>query len=762
MNLSDNEKQIILRHIQEGQPLPKEYIYKLFADDEDVFLFWNGRKEEVTNSVLPFHSIEHIDEPRMELAEQTDIFSVDAKGRQDKGWTNKLIWGDNKLILSSLANGPLREQIEKQGGIKLIYIDPPFAVGADFSYQILLNGGDDEVTKKPSVIEEIAYRDTWGKGISSYLTMMYERLKLMHSLLADDGSIYVHCDWRMVSYLKIILNDIFGETYFQSEIIWKRTTARSGSNFYNNVSDSILFFTKSNEVIWNQLYTEYDDEYINTMFRGNDEKGQYRESPLTAPGKAKGLSGMTWKGIDPGKIGKGRHWAIPGYVLKEITPDAQGDTIKSLEELDSSGRIVWSKNGMPNIKQYLKELFGVELQNIWLGIGADKTDYPTQKPEALLERIINASSNEGDLIADFFCGSGTTATVAEKLKRKWITTDIGRFSIHTTRKRLIQVQRELKKENKPYYAFEVLNLGKYERQHFFGIPAGLPKKEQEKLFEQKQEKYIALILDGYNAIRATGYKMLHGKKAGRFVHVGPLSYPVTKTLIDEIFEECKTNLITQVDVLGFEFEMSLTGDKSYIKEELREKGVDIRLRYIPHDVFDKRAVDKKQVKFFDVAYLQAKSIVKGKEVKIQLTNFATYYTQDDIEVLEDKLKKGSSSIGIENGQIVKITKEKNNKMTREVLTKNWTDWIDYWAIDFNYEDKPEVILIGSNGNAKQVKTGNFIFENEWQSFRTKKNNDLDLTSTKHEYTEKGKYKIMVKVVDILGIDTSQVVEVEIK
>lgn len=233
-------------------------------------------------------------------------------------------------------------------------------------------------------------------------------------------------------------------------------------------------------------------------------------------------------------------------------------------------------------------------------------------------------------------------------------------------------------------------------------------------------------------------------------------------MIDEVFEECKTNLITQVDILGFEFEMSLTGDKSYIKEELKDKGVDIRLRYIPQDIFDKRAVDKKQVKFFDVAYLQAKPNVKGMSVTIQLTNFATYYTQDDIEVLEDKLKKGSSSIGIENGQIVKITKEKNNIMSREVLTKNWTDWIDYWAIDFNYEDKPEVITISTNENATQVKTGNFIFENEWQSFRTKKNNNLELTCPQHEYAEKGKYKIMVKVVDILGIDTSQVVEVEVK
>jgi DNA modification methylase len=724
MNLSDNDKQTILRHIQEGQPLPKEYIYKLFADDEDVFLFWNGRKEEVTNSVLPFHSIENIDEPRKELVEQTDFFSVDAKGRQNKGWTNKLIWGDNKLILSSLANGPLREQIEKQGGIKLIYIDPPFAVGADFGFNIEIGGETAE--KKQNIIEEIAYRDTWGKGISSYLSMMYERLKLMHNLLAADGSIYLHCDWRVNNYLRFLLDDIFGSKNFMNNVVWCYKTRQFSKIYWNRKHDDIIVYAKNiNNHIFNwedkNVLSEYSPETIK-KYKLKDENGYYR---------------LCGRGI-------------------------VGSPIKSAKDVDYKWEIT---NPELVVRDYLREGFApsdfwnIEIIN---QVADERLDYPTQKPEKLLEKIISASSNESDIVADFFCGSGTTAAVAEKLKRKWITTDIGRFSVHTTRKRLIQVQRELKKENKPYHAFEVLNLGKYERQHFFGIPAGLPKKEYEKLFEQKQEKYIALIIDGYGAARIDGYKMLHGKKAGRFVHIGPLSYPVTKTLIDEIFEECKTNLITQVDVLGFEFEMSLTGDKSYIKEELREKGVDIRLRYIPQDIFDKRAVDKKQVKFFDVAYLQAKPIIKGKEVKIQLTNFATYYTQDDIEVLEDKLKKGSSSIGIENGQIVKITKEKNNKMTREVLTKNWTDWIDYWAIHFNCEEKPEFISIGSNGNFKQEKTGNFIFLNEWQSFRTKKNNNIELTSTKHEYTEKGKHKIMVKVVDILGIDTSQVVEVEIK
>ncbi|MBF0210231.1 MAG: site-specific DNA-methyltransferase, partial [Desulfamplus sp.] len=187
--MDDNEKSYIIDLIKSGEKLPKEYIYKLFADEEDVFLFWNGRREEVTNIALPFHSIEHIDEPRKDTTETLSLFATDTKGRQLKGWTNKLIWGDNKLVLSSLINGPLREEIEKEGGIKLIYIDPPFAVGADFGFNIQIGGETAE--KRQSIIEEIAYRDTWGKGISSYLTMMYERLKLMHNLLADDGSIYV-------------------------------------------------------------------------------------------------------------------------------------------------------------------------------------------------------------------------------------------------------------------------------------------------------------------------------------------------------------------------------------------------------------------------------------------------------------------------------------------------------------------------------------------------------------------------------------------
>src|ERR1035438_9056434 len=249
MNLNDSQKSKIIELIRTGEKLPKEFIYKLFADEEDVFLFWNGRKEDVTNIALPFHSIEHIDEPRKEKDEgQSSMFETDFRGRQLKGWTNKLIWGDNKLIMSSLANGPIRKEIEKEGGLKLIYIDPPFAVGADFGFEIAIGGETAE--KKQSIIEEIAYRDTWGKGISSYLSMMYERLKLMHNLLAEDGSIYVHCDGRVSFYLRFLLDDIFLPENFRNEIAWCYTGASQAKTRFVQKHDTLIVYSKGGNPIF--------------------------------------------------------------------------------------------------------------------------------------------------------------------------------------------------------------------------------------------------------------------------------------------------------------------------------------------------------------------------------------------------------------------------------------------------------------------------------------------------------------------------------
>jgi adenine-specific DNA-methyltransferase len=718
--MTDQEKNQIIELIKAGEKLPKEFIYKLFADEEDVFLFWNGRKEEVSNIALPFHSIEHIDEPRKEeKKEGTTLDLFDTRGRQMKGWTNKLIWGDNKLILSSLANGYMREEIEKEGGLKLIYIDPPFAVGADFGFKIEIGGETAEKTQ--SVIEEIAYRDTWGKGISSYLSMMYERLRLMKNLLAEDGSIYVHCDWRVSSVLKLVLDDVFGG-FDSTEIIWVCGLMGSGD-----------FYPKSHE----------------TIFCFKNKKAAFN------PPQRLGLSQRITKALQKDEIGwyytrgaesSGGKNFLKSYISKKPEHTKQQAIEFANENRNQPAWSVWIG------KEEIASAFNDHPVGTYAFTQNESVGYPTQKPETLLERIIKASTNEGDLIADFFCGSGTTAAVAEKLGRKWITTDLGRFSIHTARKRLIGVQRELQKSGKDFRAFEMLNLGKYERQFFMDDLTNGKRKA-------KEEMYVDLILEAYKAKKNEGHTALHGSKAGRFVHVGPLDVPVTQTRLMEIFEECRKLLYTQVDVLGFEFEMGLT--PQFI-QELKEKGVSVTLKYIPKDVFDKRAVEKGQVRFFDVAYLNTREIIKGKTIQVELTDFVTHYTQDDIEDLQQSMKAGSKVV-IEDGQIMKIEKTKEGIIHRQLLTKNWHDWIDYWAIDFNYEDKKEILKIKNDqGEIEEKWTGNYLFENEWQSFRTKKDPTFEFNSILHEYKQPGKYKIMVKVVDILGIDTSKIIEVEVK
>lgn len=716
MSLSEKEKQEIIGLIQEGRPLPKEYIYKLYADEEDVFLFWNGRNEQVTNAALPFHSIEHIDEPRQEVEHSPTMF--DTKGRQLQGWTNKLIWGDNKLILSSLANGPMREEIEREGGLKLIYVDPPFAVGANFNFEIEIGGETAE--KRQTVIEEIAYRDTWGNGLSSYLSMLYERIRLMHQLLSDDGSILVHCDWRVNSVTRLLMEDVFGKDNYLNEIVWCYKERERVLPYYNPKHDNIYFFAKDAKnpkrtFNWKDVTTEYS-EVTRKKFKydDNDGKGLYQI-------RGKNTSGS------------------PVQAADGLTPE---------HERQYPGL---------TFRDYISDRGGVAPRD-WLDIGIinkssdERLYYPTQKPEALLEHFIKACSNPNDLVADFFSGSGTTAAVAEKLGRKWIASDLGRFSVHTTRKRMIGVQRELKTDGKGYRAFEVLNLGKYERQFFMDnlVNGARMKKEQ---------AYLNLILQAYHAQAAESFTHLHGRKAGRMVHVGPLDVPVTKQRVLEIFEECKSKLITKVDVLGFEFEMGLMPN---VFDELREQGVDMVAKYIPKDVFDPRAVEKGQVKFFDVAYLNAKAHVSKRKVKIELVDFVTKYTQDDLEEVEKQLKKGAKVV-IENGRIVKLSKDKDGFVERTVLTESWQDWVDYWAIDFNYRDKKEVIRVPQpDGTFKEKWTGNYLFENEWQSFRTRKDPKLEYTSVEHEYPAAGTYHVMVKVIDILGVDTSRVMEVRVK
>ena len=343
--------------------------------------------------------------------------------------------------------------------------------------------------------------------------------------------------------------------------------------------------------------------------------------------------------------------------------------------------------------------------------------------------------------------------------------DLGKFAIHTTRKRMIGVQRQRKADGKDYRAFEILNLGKYERQHYIGVNPNLREEEQQRQLKEKEEAFTDLILRAYAGEKTDGFAAFQGVKSGRLVAVGPVNLPVTRLFIEELILECRKHQITRVDVLGFEFEMGLFPN---VLDEAKRKGIDLLPKYIPAEVFDKRAVERNQVVFHDVAFIEVKLLVDpGKKgtpptVAVELTNFSVFYSQNANTDAEQRLKNKGSRIIVDKGQIVKVSKDANGIVRRKVLTQHWTDWIDYWSVDFDFESKREIIRVQhpETGEWEEQWTGDYIFENEWQSFRTKKDRSLELTSVAHECTP-GRRKLAVKVVDIFGNDTMTIVEVSV-
>jgi adenine-specific DNA-methyltransferase len=710
MNLTPEEKDLIKDLLDRGEPLPDDYRFRLFKEPREAELIWPGKTYEVTQAVLPFQSIEQIDEPRVETEHAyggDDLFSVGRGGRQAGGWSNKLIWGDNKLVLSSLKGGPLRKQIEDAGGLKLVYIDPPFDVGADFGFEIEF--GEGNLEKQPSIIEDIAYRDTWGRGKDSYISMLSERLSLIKAIMAPNASIMVHCDWRVNSIVRLTMDSLFGEKNFKNELIWyyRRYTAKS--NTFQKLHDCILWYSNSDTWTFNQQFEPYTDT-------AGKKDSHYKQDE----------DGRWFR--DQKRRGKEAYRVYLNEDGKRV-----GD--------------VW------------------EIQHINAS-AEERIGYPTQKPEELLERIIRATTNSGDLVADFFCGSGTTLAVAEKLGRKWIGADLGRFAIHTSRKRLIGVQRELKAQGEPYRSFEILNLGKYERQWFAGIDPNLPEEQRQAISAAKEARYLDLILQSYQAQALIQSPPFHGTKDGAFIFIGPVDAPVTEAQVSEAVDAARRMNVSRIDILGFEFEMGLS---PRAVDEAKAKGVAVALRYIPKDVFDRRAVEKGQVSFYDLAYVEAKAEVVSKKdrgVTVSLTNFGVNYRQEDVEALIAGLGKNKSKVTVDGGQVVKISTDKEGAVTREVLTKEWTDWIDYWAVDFDYHSRPETLwetITLPDGAVKHVPqyTGGYIFENEWQSFRTKRDRKLELTSATHTYDRPGRHVIAVKVIDIFGNDTTKVFGVEV-
>jgi len=312
-----------------------------------------------------------------------------------------------------------------------------------------------------------------------------------------------------------------------------------------------------------------------------------------------------------------------------------------------------------------------------------------------LERIIEASCNKGELVGDFFCGSGTTGAVAEKLGRRWIMADLSRFAIQVTRKRLLDIP-----DCKP---FEISNLGKYERQYWQVHVNGEGAEEDEVL-----TRYLEFIVQLYRGERVTGFTHLHGRKAGRMVHVGAVDAPVTLSEINGALDECAANKFRGLDVLGWEWEMGL---HDLVTVEARKRGIDLRLLTIPRDVMDPRAVEAGDIEFYELAYLDVTLQRRDSEVQVVLKNFI-----------------------IPNEDLVP-------EEAREKI-KRWSDYVDFWAVDWEYQGD--------------------TFHNQWQSYRTRKHPALRLESDWHKYSKPGKYQVMVKVIDIFGNDTTKLLEVDVR
>jgi len=398
----------------------KKYVELLWAEKYDNYE--KGEKMPIEKPNLPFQVVETVNKPRIKggYIDPSLLFPEDKYPENyPKDWKNLLIWGDNKLVMSSLI---------KQGWageINLIYIDPPFFTGADFTVRTKL--GDERIEKEPSIIEERAYRDTWSGGIASYLKYMYERLVLMRDLLAENGSIYVHLDWRVGHYVKVMMDEIFGAENFVNEIVRQKTMSRKAqTKGFGNLHDTILIYAKTEAYQFNPQIDLRDEKTTKARFPEVESETGRR---------------FVWDNFTQAGEGPPRRFGD-----KVIAPPPGKHWIWTQERIDEAwtAGIIQFHGNMPRIKRYETE--GVFAGDMWVGKqwvihsqSQEAFGFDTQKPEAVLDRIINASSTPGDIVADFFCGSGTTLAVAEKLGRRWIGSDLSKFAIQVTRKRLLDI-----------------------------------------------------------------------------------------------------------------------------------------------------------------------------------------------------------------------------------------------------------------------------------------------------------------------------------
>ena len=538
-------------------------------------------------------------------------------GDEVNGWMNRIYWGDNLQVMSHLLK-------EFRGKVDLIYIDPPFDSGADYKKKIDLRGK--KIENDQSSFEEKQYTDLWTND--EYLQFMYERLVLCRELLSDRGSIYLHCDWHRQHLLRCLMDEVFGSDRFQNELIWQKLkAAKKQAVTFGNIHDTILFYTKNpNNFIHVKQYTGYSEELIRSHYNKIDESGRrYTDDSFTQVGQ-----GVPRKFGEKGVLAPpaGKHW------------------IWSQEKIDEgmrNGTIIFTSKGTPRVKRYLDERQGLALGDIWSDIfpinsqAIEALDYPTQKPEALLERIIKASSNPGDIVFDCFMGSGTTQAVAMKLGRKFIGADINLGAVQTTTKRLLHVAKELGAQlpdaKEPRYTgFTVYNVNNYD---VFRNPV-----EARDLLVQALE---------LQPLPKNG--LYDGEKDGAFYKIMPVNRLATKADLNEIvmnfdykLAEKRQNenpgqpvLALKLVCMGHEPDL-----KAALEEQLKAFKLDIEVVDILRD--KSNLVFKRDS--------EADIVVKGKKLKIK-----AFYPMN----LLKKLSLQKSKVG------------------------DWKELVESVMIDFNYD-----------------------------------------------------------------------------
>jgi adenine-specific DNA-methyltransferase len=611
--------------------------------------------------------------------------------------TNRLIYGDNLLAIAALLAGDAQNE-SMRGKVDLIYIDPPFDSKADYRTKVKLPKLD--IEQKPTVIEQYAYSDTWADGTASYLEMIIPRLILMKELLSEQGSIYVHLDWHVGHYVKLILDEIFGKDKFRNEIIWRRSYSHNDGNKFGAIHDTLFFYSKT------------DDYYFKPVFTPRTEEETIDEYPSICE-----ITGKRFKSVSMNAAGQGEAKIFGEKGILEPPKGthwrwSQDRITKAIEE----GVIFFSSKGTPRYKQYADNIEGKQVQDLWFDFMAissrsnEGLDYGTQKPEKLLERIIQASCKEGGVVADFFGGSGTAAAVAERLGRKWITSDLGKPACMVIRKRMIDMNANpfLYQAIGDYQVETVKNtLGKR-----FGVGD---------LAKIVIELYGALPLpQDNNPNKDRGYK---GKTL--VICDSPTKITGLPTLKKaQILRDQLMGGWDKVIVLGWNF----ASDIGHSVSQLNDSRLEVLV--IPPDLMDRLRKKgsfeklKDNIRFSSLQYLTVKQpkISKGK--------------QDELEVeLENYVLLSPEAINLD---------EANRKSLQNVMNNDPLALIEYWAVDANYDGQ--------------------VFRSEWQDYRgntDKDRDDLHVVRKAIIQTDpkEGKRRICIRAVDVFGFESEVEFEV---